>query len=264
VTPAGREWDADAYQRISSPQVAWGRSVLFRLELSGGELVVDAGCGTGRLTADLLERLPSGRVIAIDLSANMLDVAKRELEPRFAGRVHFAQCDLLHGCLAPSADVVFSTATFHWVLDHSQLFREVHGMLVGGGRLEAQCGGGVNLKRVHDRAMALMKTTRFVRYLAAWKDPWVFADAVTTETRLRAAGFIDVETWLESAPTPMADAESFAEFARTVVLRPYLALFPDDDLRVAFIEELTAQFAKDSPPFVFDYWRLNISATKPG
>lgn len=261
MTPAGREWDADAYQRISSPQVGWGRAVLARLELAGNETVVDAGCGTGRLTAELLERLPAGRVIAIDLSANMLDVAKRELESRFAGRIFFAQCDLVQGCLALAADIVFSTATFHWVLDHPRLFRELRGMLAPGGRLVAQCGGGPNLARVHGRAMALMKTRPFVRHLAAWKNPWEFADAETTERRLRAAGFTDVETWLETAPTPMADAAAFAEFARTVVLRPYIALLPDESLRAAFIDAMTKQFAEDDPPYVFDYWRLNISAT---
>ena len=260
MTPAGREWDADAYQRLSSPQVMWGRSVLARLKLDGDETVVDAGCGTGRLTAELLERLPAGRVIAIDLSGNMLDVASAMLEPRFPGRVHFAQCDLLDVCVASVADVVFSTATFHWVLDHPRLFREIRSMLVPGGRLVAQCGGAGNLQRTHLRAMALMKTKRYVRALAAWKDPWEFADAGTTETRLRDAGFTDIETWLESAPTPMPDAETFGSFARTVVLRPYLAILNDDSLRASFIEELTAEFAKDDPPFVFDYWRLNISA----
>jgi hypothetical protein len=108
--------------------------------------------------------------------------------------------------------------------------------------------------------MALMKVKPFVRHLAAWKDPWEFADAGTTEARLRAAGFTDVETWLESAPTPMPDAATFAEFARAVVLRPYLAILPDEALRSEFIEKLTSQFAEDDPPFVFDYWRLNISA----
>lgn len=260
MTPAGREWDADAYQRVSSPQVRWGRSVLSRLELAGNETVVDAGCGTGRLTAELLERLPDGRVVAIDLSWNMIEVARRELD-RFSERVFFAQCDLVNGCLAAAADVVFSTATFHWVLDHPRLFRELRGMLVSGGRLAAQCGGGPNLERVHSRAMALMKVKPFVRHLAAWRDPWEFADARTTEERLRAAGFTDVESWLEGAPTPMPDAATFAEFARAVVIRPYLAILPDDSLRSEFIEKLTAQFAKDDPPFVFDYWRLNISAT---
>lgn len=263
MTPAGREWDAEAYQRISSPQLAWGRSVLSRLELDGDETVVDAGCGTGRLTAELLERLPTGRVIAIDLSANMLDVAKKKLSSRFGARVSFAQCDLLNRCLGPVADVLFSTATFHWVLDHPRLFRELHGMLVPGGRLVAQCGGGKNLARTHERAMGLIKSKPFVRALSQWKDPWEFADAGTTELRLRNAGFIDIETWVESAPTPMADAASFTEFARTVVLRPYLEILPDESQRAAYLETLTAEFARDDPPFVFDYWRLNVSAVKP-
>ena len=263
MTPAGREWDADAYQRLSSPQVLWGRSVLARLELDGDETAVDAGCGTGRLTSELVERLPEGRAIAIDLSANMIAVAKQLLEPRFPGRVMFAQCDLLNGCVAPVADVVFSTATFHWVLDHPRLFREIHGMLVPGGQLAAQCGGAGNLARAHQRAMAVMKRKRYMRALSAWNDPWEFADAHTTESRLRDAGFTDIETWLESAPTPMPDAETFASFAQTVVLRPYLALLADETLRATFIEEFTAEFAKDDPPFVFDYWRLNISARRP-
>lgn len=262
MTTAGREWDADAYQRISSPQLAWGRSVLSRLELKGDETVVDAGCGTGRLTAELLERLPDGRVIAIDLSANMLDVAKGNLSPRFGKRVSFAQCDLVNGCIAPVADVLFSTATFHWVLDHPRLFRELHGMLRSGGRLVAQCGGGQNLARTHERAMALMKRKPFVRSLAQWKDPWEFADANTTGMRLQNAGFTDIETWVEAAPTPMPDAAAFTEFARTVVVRPYLAILPDETQRAEFLERLTQEFAGDDPPFVFDYWRLNISARK--
>jgi trans-aconitate methyltransferase len=231
--------------------------------LNGDETVVDAGCGTGRLTAELLERLPQGRVIAIDLSANMLDVAKEKLTPRFGERVSFVQCDLVNGCVAPVADVLFSTATFHWVLDHPRLFRELRAMLKPGGRLVAQCGGGKNLARIHERAMELMKSKPFVRSLAQWKDPWEFADANTTEMRLRDAGFIDIETWVEAAPTPMPDAAAFTEFARTVVLRPYLAILPDEAQRAEFLGRLTEEFAHDDPPFVFDYWRLNISALSP-
>ena len=67
-----REWDAVAYERLSAPQTQWGRVVVDRLELSGDERVVDAGCGTGRVTAMLLERLPDGRVIGIDGSAAMI------------------------------------------------------------------------------------------------------------------------------------------------------------------------------------------------
>ena len=70
-----REWNADVYHRVSDPQRAWGTEVLSRLPLAGTELVLDVGCGTGRLTFALLQRLPRGRAIGVDLSANMIATA---------------------------------------------------------------------------------------------------------------------------------------------------------------------------------------------
>ncbi len=263
MSTTDREWDAETYQRVSEPQLAWGRTVLARLDLAGHETVVDAGCGTGRLTAELLDRLPRGRVIAMDLSGNMLGVARRELSPRSHGRVDYVQAHLPDRCLAPVADVVFSTATFHWVLDHPRLFRELRAMLVPGGRLMAQCGGAGNLARTHARASALLRTAPFARFADAWKNPWEFASADTTRKRLRDAGFAEIETSVEAAPTPFDNGEAFAEFGAAVVLRPYLALLPDARIRGEYLNELTREFARDEEPFVFDYSRLNISARNP-
>ena len=108
-----REWDAATYHRVSAPQLDWGRRVLARLPLRGDETVVDAGCGSGRLTAQLLERLPRGRVIAVDASADMLRIGAEHLVPHFGDRVSFVQADLQTLTLPAPADAVFSTATFH-------------------------------------------------------------------------------------------------------------------------------------------------------
>src|SRR5258708_35623699 len=81
------EWDAEAYDRLSDPQYRWGKKVLDRIDLRGDETAIDAGCGTGRLTSVLLERLPRGRVIAIDGSQNMLNEAASRLVPRYGARV---------------------------------------------------------------------------------------------------------------------------------------------------------------------------------
>ncbi len=71
-----REWDANAYHRISGPQFSWGKKVLDRVPLRGNETVMDAGCGTGKLTSELLRQLPDGQVVAVDLSHNMLLTAR--------------------------------------------------------------------------------------------------------------------------------------------------------------------------------------------
>ena len=120
------EWEAGTYHRVSTPQVNWGRTVLARLPLTGTETVVDAGCGTGRLTAELLERVPNGHVIAVDRSANMLAEAEAHLAPRFGDRVSFHLADVQDLSLPEPVDAIFSTATFHWVPDHPRLFRALY------------------------------------------------------------------------------------------------------------------------------------------
>src|SRR5438552_1886335 len=141
----GTEWDAGAYHRVADPQFEWGRRLLATLPLRGDETVIDAGCGTGRLTRLLLERLPSGRMIALDLSHRMLEAARANLEPDFPGRVEYLRLDLLDLDLTDVADLVFSTATFHWVPDHDRLFRNLATALRPGGRLAAQFGGKGNV-----------------------------------------------------------------------------------------------------------------------
>ncbi|MEJ7811686.1 MAG: class I SAM-dependent methyltransferase [Gemmatimonadaceae bacterium] len=265
-TVPSREWDAEAYHRISEPQFAWGMKVLAELSLCGSECALDAGCGSGRLTAELRARLPRGTVIAADLSANMARAAADTLGTRF-GRPPAVVCaDLVRLPFANTFDVVFSTATFHWVLDHPALWRSILGALAPGGRLHAQCGGGPNLARIHARALALMESGELAPYFAAWTDPWRFDDARTAERELRDAGFASVETSLEPAPTRFAGAADFHAFIEKVVLRHHVARLPGDHRRFRehFLHALTEQAAGDDPPYVLDYWRLNLRARRPG
>lgn len=154
-TPQTREWDAAAYHRLSGPQVSWGKKVLSGLKLCGNELLMDAGCGTGRLTAELLQDLPHGRVVGVDLSQNMLVTARDHLIPQFGLRVHFVVADLQNLPFEHSFDGIFSTAALHWVPDHLRLFGSLFRALRPGGWLRAQCGGGPKpdpLKNAHGRA----------------------------------------------------------------------------------------------------------------
>lgn len=263
VSPDSREWDAATYHRVADPHVVWGDRVLDRLPLRGNESVLDAGCGTGRITAALLERLPAGRVLAVDASANMLRAAAEHLTPRFGDRVGFLRADLQTLRVEEPVDAVFSTATFHWIADHPLLFRHLFAALVPGGRLVAQCGGGPNLERLRARAATLMTSPPFAPHFAGWDGPWTFADAATTADRLREAGFVAVETGVEAAPTTMADAATYRAFLAAVVFGSHLERLPDPSARDAFVDALTAQAAADDPPFALDYWRLNLSARRP-
>lgn len=257
------EWNATAYHKVSAPQTSWGHKVLSRLEVAGDEVAIDAGCGSGKLTGALTERLPRGRVIAIDRSWNMLLTARTNLRPQFGPRVSYAQVALPGLPFSNAVDLVFSTATFHWIKDHQALFAGIFDALKRGGRLHAQCGGGPNLKRAHELAEIVMHAEPFAPYFADWPGPWEFANAAITASRLRDAGFAGIDTNLEEAPTTLANEADYREFVTTVIYHPHLDRLPGAELKQAFIDRVTELSSKEDTPFTLDYWRLNMAARKP-
>jgi trans-aconitate 2-methyltransferase len=245
------EWDAQAYDRVSDPQYEWGLEVLERLELGGDEYVMDAGCGSGRVTARLLERLPDGRVLCVDASESMIAKARQAL----GDRADYLVADLAELEVPEPVDAVFSTATFHWVPDHDRLFARLHDALRPGGRLVAQCGGEGNVAK-HARAIVeVASRPEFAPHFGDMEVMWNFASPDQTEERLRRAGFEDVSCWLEEKPVQPEDPYAFTT---TVTMGPHLARLP---------EELRRPFAKavlelEDDPLVLNYVRLNIDAAK--
>jgi trans-aconitate methyltransferase len=256
------EWNAASYHKVSGPQTNWGQKVLARFEVRGDERAIDVGCGSGRLTGELMERLPDGQLIAIDRSWNMLMTARANLRPVFGSRVKFAQVTLPAMPFKGWADLVFSTATFHWVPDHQALFHNIFCTLRPGGRLVAQCGGGPNLAKARAFAEGLRTAEPFAPYFAKWEDVWQYASAEATADRLRIAGFSDIDTNLEEATTMLASEADFREFVTTVIFHPYLGMLPDAAMKQAFIDRVTEDSARQDPPFSLDYWRLNLNAVK--
>jgi trans-aconitate 2-methyltransferase len=255
------DWNAARYHDLSSPQQKWGRRVLERLPLAGTERVLDLGCGTGHLTKEIHGRLPRGYLVGVDRSEAMVEAAASWLREHAPG-VAIVQAD---GAALPfrrTFDAVFSGATFHWILDHSALFRSIITALRPGGRLVAQCGGSGNLALLRGRADALKTDPRFVQFFEDWTEPWYYADVESTRRRLATAGFVDIDVSLEEAPTPFADADAYQQFIATVCVRHHVGRLPRRERKV-FLAELTMKAAADAPPFTLDYWRLNISARRP-
>jgi len=249
MNTGAREWDAETYDAVSDPQFEWGMEVLERLELRGDEVAVDAGCGSGRVTAELIERLPNGRVIAVDGSAAMVAKAKE----RLGDRADYLVSDLVELELDEPVDLVFSTATLHWIQDHDRLFRRLRSVLKPGGRLVAQCGGKGNVA-VHTQAIAAVAADpEYGQHLTQARGLWNFASPEETEPRLREAGFATARCWLQPKPV---QPERPLEFISTVTLGPVLDQLPAEK-RQPFAEAVLAQHES---PLVLDYVRLNIEA----
>ena len=245
-----REWDAESYDAISDPQFSWGMEVLERLDLRGDETVLDAGCGSGRVAEQLAQRLPAGRLIAVDASEAMIAKARE----RLGDEASYLLTDLSELEIDEPVDLIFSTATFHWILDHERLFERLHAALRPGGRLVAQCGGEGNVAE-HARAIAAVATRpEFAPYFDGMTLMWNFAAPAETERRLLDTGFAEARCWLE--PKPVTPERPF-EFTSTVTLGPHLARLPEE-LRRPFAEAILEQSGQ---PLTLDYVRLNIEAT---
>jgi trans-aconitate 2-methyltransferase len=243
------DWDAVTYDRVSDAQFEWALEQLGRLPLKGDELVLDAGCGSGRVTAELIKRVPRGRVYGVDASTSMVEHSRRAL-----GDDATIVCqDLVELELPQRVDAVFSNATFHWIHDHDALFAALHRAMKPRSRLVAQCGGLGNIDAFRMAADEVAAEPAFAPYFEGWRRPWNYASAEDTARRLRRTGFTDVETWLE--PKRVYPERTYLQ---TVCLLRHLDPLPTEE-RERFVDEVIERAGE---PVVLDYVRLNMTARR--
>src|SRR5580698_6529468 len=208
-----REWDAASYDALPLPHERWGQRLLATLPLTGDETVLDVGAGTGRDTAALLDRLPRGRVVAVDGSTAMLD--------RLRGRLTGADPARLTVLRANLAEPLTGPLILDGPLDgpaHAAVFRSLAGVLRPGGLLRAEWGGAGNCATV-ETALAQVG-------LPPLNAACNFASDGDTAQRLRDAGFTDVHTALVPDPARLEPGAQLETFVGTVVLGSVLEQIP--------------------------------------
>ncbi len=249
---AGLEWDAATYDRISDMQLETGRDFLAHVELRGDEVAIDAGCGTGRITELLIDRLPRGRVIGVDGSAAMIEQARERLGPE----IELIVSDLLELDPPEPVDLVFSTATFHWLADHDRLYAAVYGWLKPGGMLAAQLGGKGNVQEMIEPVIRIAAEQPFAEHLRGVEDPWNFPPPEQTAGQLERAGFVDVRIETEERTFEFDEPRTFQ---RTVGLVVHLDRLPEE-LREPFLDTVLAELRD---PSTAHFVRTNLFARHP-
>jgi len=254
-------WNAEVYDRIGTPMRGWAQQVIDDLQLRGDEIVLDAGCGSGSVTLDLLQKLPDGKIYAVDASAEMIASLSKTLNERGIVNVAPIHASLTDFTLPEQVDAVFSNAVFHWIPDDEALFGCLYRATKPGGRLRAQCGGYGNNAHVLEAVETIRTQERFARHLGEFRDSKKYRTPAQAKASLEAAGFVDVRASLFEAPVPFDDNDAAALYIRTILLRDHIARLPAEELRDAYAHAVVDETIRRwGAPYVADYVRLDMWA----
>ncbi len=126
----------DYAAKVTPHRYAHYATMVHELQLSGDETILDVGCGPGILSLEVAERLTRGRLIGIDSSPNMIELARSSSRERNITNADFALGDALALEFPDNSfDLLMSSLVFPWVKDQNRFLREVHRVLKPGGRL---------------------------------------------------------------------------------------------------------------------------------
>lgn len=260
---ANTYWNAETYDRIGKPMRRWAQQVIDDLQLRGDETVLDAGCGSGSVTFDLLERLPAGRIYAVDASAEMIASLQRTVDERGETRITPLHASLTDFTLPEQVDRVFSNAVFHWIPDDAALFGCLFRATKPGGRLRAQCGGYGNNRHVLEAVEVVRQEARFAPHLAGFSDSKKYRTPEEATASLEQAGWRDVQARLWDQPVPFEDPDEAALYVQTILLRDHVARLPEE-LRSAYCRAVVDETARRwGEPYTADYVRLDLWAMRP-
>jgi len=236
-----KAWDGVAYDALPLPHEQWGQRTIAALNLQANEVLLDAGCGTGRDAQLALEQLSEGSLICVDQSSTMLDQCRSRFGQDSRVRILEGDLDKTLPVEPESVDAIMSVAALHWLTDHNNVWRHFFAALKPGGRIATDCGGFGNLAKTLALVPKVDPDIKFPN--------WYYANVSDTEKLLTEAGFVDIEVSLRPHPTPLPDKETLATYLRTLVFREW------NDAQIRQMSDLLTDNT-------LDYVRLEVRANK--
>jgi len=256
------EFDGKAYRKASAHQKKLGMKILDGLPLSGGESVLDLGCGDGTLTKQLAELVPDGTVVGID-SAEAMIAAAKELE---AGNLSFRRLDINDMVFDGEFDLVFSNATIHWVNDHERLLARCHAALRPNGMLRFGFAAKGNTGTLSGVIREVMQRPAYGDAFATFHWPWFMPTVEQYQELVRNAGFADADLWTEDVVRHFEAAEQMTAWIDQPVIIPFVRAVPEplkQSFRDEVVEGMIAAARQPDGRFLETFNRMNLFARKP-
>ncbi len=245
-------WSPQLYEGQHSFVWKYGADLLPLLAPAQGERVVDLGCGTGHLTAQIAEA--GADVLGIDKSPEMIGQARQNFP-----KLRFMLADVTSFELPVPVDAVFSNAVLHWVSDAEGAVRAIARALRSGGRFVAEFGGRRNVQCVLDSVISAASERGF-----QVRSPWYFPSLAEYAEILERYGFeIRYGSHFDRF-TPLEEGESgFAEWLE-MFGGPLLSGVPASEKRavVKHAEELARPMLHRDGRWHVDYVRIRVVAVR--
>jgi len=260
------QWNARDYEKHSSGQLKWALELIARLRLNGSESVVDLGCGDGKVTAALADRVPMGRVLGIDSAPSMIELARHKFPPHRHPNLHFACLDFRELEFKEEFDLAFSNAALHWVKGQRRVLIRVAQALRTGGRLLFQMGGAGNARQLIEVIDEMIARGAWKHWFTDFDFPYGFYHPHDYERWAVEAGLRLLQNELIAKDMVHDGISGLAGWIRTTWM-PYLDRLPPTD-RDVFIQTLCEEFLRRNPPdeagrVHVSMVRLEVTAVRP-
>ncbi|MCH8815502.1 MAG: methyltransferase domain-containing protein [Chloroflexi bacterium] len=263
MTQPDTYWNAELYDRLNKPHRVWAQAILDELALNGDETVLDAGCGSGSVTFMLLDRLPNGKLYAVDGSPEMIEQITASIAERELTNIEPIQADLTNFTLREPVDVIFSNAVFHWIHDDDGLFGSLLRAAKPGGRLRAQCGGGDNIAKLMLAVDSVSARDPFAEHLTGIDEARNYRTPESAVAAMERVGWADARADTYDVQVELPDLDEADAYLRTIILRGHIRHLPESHHDAYTSAVLDEYIERNGPPFTVDYVRLNLWATRP-
>ncbi|MAF13179.1 methyltransferase type 11 [Candidatus Poribacteria bacterium] len=258
---ARHEFDADRYAAASTHQTEWGHRLIAELDIAGDEHVLDIGCGDGRLTGQLAQLVPRGRVLGIDASSRMIDAAQSS----GARNCEFRVLDAARLDMPGEFDLIFSNAALHWVKDHGRLLRASFDALRPDGVIRFNFAADGNCSHLIGVVRELMADPAHAEGFEAFEWPWFMPAPDEYEALVRAHPFRDARVWGENADRDFPSVEDMVRWIDQPSLVPFLSHLPTaarQPFRDVVVERMIVCAGRDDGTCFETFRRVNVLATK--
>lgn len=245
-------WNPKLYDDKHSFVWKHGASLIELLAPRPGERILDVGCGTGHLTAQIAQA--GAQVVGIDHSADMIAEARRRY-PELTFEIADARALAYAGCF----DAIFSNAALHWILEAEAVVEGIARALRPGGRFVAEFGGKGNVRAIQ---AALIQAAQTLTGEPV-RSPWFFPSLAEYATLLERHGLEPTFATLFDRPTPL-EGENGLRHWIDMFGGPFLAQVPPDRREVLYrqLEDRLRPVLHQDGNWIADYRRLRVRATR--